>query len=208
MIVYLITNIVNGKYYVGKSMYSAKYRWSQHLAMAKKRTYYFANAIKKYGSESFIVEELSNAETNEQLLELERLWIISLRSYDPKVGYNSTYGGEGTLDTIETRKKKSLSHIGKSHSTLVKIAIGKAHLGKPRPESVKDAVSRANMGNKHCVGRTLSLETRAKISESLRKRNNVKSEYPITRSQADSSTALISPIPSRRYLLETTDSKL
>ncbi len=85
MIVYLITNLVNGKYYVGQTAKSLKARWTEHLHTDRM---YIARAIKKHGRENFVIEQLATAACQEQLDALEGLWIRLLASHVKGVGYN------------------------------------------------------------------------------------------------------------------------
>lgn len=107
MIVYLITNTFNEfkpKIYVGYTKLSFHARWREHCYDAKYGCLlYFHKAIRKYGKESFSHEILAETNTVEEAKELERLWILSLRAYDPDFGYNGTYGGEGCIPTVESR---------------------------------------------------------------------------------------------------------
>ena len=147
MVIYLITNIINGKYYVGKTIHTSHLRWIQHNTWARRgKKCHFSNAIRTYGRTAFVVEDIAFAANHEELLALERLWIVSLRSYDPKVGYNTTFGGEGTIDTIETRQKKALSRLGKRHSEETKRLIGLPRIGKARPQWVIDKCSKGMKG--------------------------------------------------------------
>ena len=91
MVVYLITNTVNGKKYVGQTQRILKQRLKDHRT-DKKRT--IGIAIKKYGWENFTVEILDECETLEQLYESEKYWIAMLNTKAPN-GYNMTDGGIG-----------------------------------------------------------------------------------------------------------------
>lgn len=58
--VYKITNIINGKYYIGSSMY-IKGRWNEHIRCLKNQTHdnrYLQRAWNKYGRENFSFEIL------------------------------------------------------------------------------------------------------------------------------------------------------
>ena len=93
--IYKITNQINGKIYVGKTLTSIEARWKEHIRDAKKvelshRPLY--NAIRKYGVENFIIEQLEECSA-ESVNERECFWIESLNSY--KHGYNATRGGDG-----------------------------------------------------------------------------------------------------------------
>lgn len=94
--IYVITNLINGKQYVGLSKNCLK-RWSDHYSKAyhsnkkddlEKALY---KAMRKYGRENFsfkIIEECPE----EQLAEREQYWIKQLNTYAQ--GYNETPGGE------------------------------------------------------------------------------------------------------------------
>ena len=55
---------------------------------------YFARAIRKYGPDNFIIEEIDTAQTKEELNEKEIYWIDFYNSNSPDIGYNMTHGGE------------------------------------------------------------------------------------------------------------------
>jgi group I intron endonuclease len=70
--VYKITNNVNGKFYVGKTVKTVQNRFCNHCYDAIKRnsTTYLHRAIRKYGKENFIVEKIELC-NNENLNERE-----------------------------------------------------------------------------------------------------------------------------------------
>ena len=66
--IYCITNIVNGKKYIGKTINSITKRFRQHLSDSKrprcnKRPLY--SAINKYGADNFVVEKLIECHPDE-----------------------------------------------------------------------------------------------------------------------------------------------
>lgn len=93
--IYKITNKINGKIYVGKTLKTPQQRWSEHVRdsykdSCKDRPLY--RAFKKYGLENFtldIIEQCPVDKVNER----ERFWIESLQTF--KYGYNATLGGDG-----------------------------------------------------------------------------------------------------------------
>ena len=76
--IYLITNLINNKKYVGKTTNTIKERWQEHCRDSKKkrcekRPLY--DAFNKYGIENFKIEELEYIEDDSKLSEREVYWI-------------------------------------------------------------------------------------------------------------------------------------
>ena len=95
--IYKIINTVNNKIYIGKTEETIERRLYEHKLCVKtgskqSRLY---SAMKHYGVDKFIVEELDHSDSSEELCEKEKYWIKKLNSQDPKVGYNIAPGGEG-----------------------------------------------------------------------------------------------------------------
>lgn len=96
--IYVITNDVNGKQYVGKTNFSIERRFKEHIADSKKercekRPLY--SAMNKYGVEHFYIEQLEEC-SPEDSANREEYWITKLNTYGHK-GYNATKGGDGKL---------------------------------------------------------------------------------------------------------------
>jgi group I intron endonuclease len=93
--IYIVTNLINLKKYVGQTVQAVLRRWQQHKSAAKtKKILHFHRAINKYGPENFKIEWLASAFTKEDANYLEEQWIREFKTYLPEFGYNSTYGGE------------------------------------------------------------------------------------------------------------------
>lgn len=93
--IYCITNLINQKQYVGKTTYSITKRFKEHCKdhtkeKLEKRPLY--RAMRKYGIENFIVQQLIECD-NEELDSYEILYIDKLDTYHN--GYNATRGGDG-----------------------------------------------------------------------------------------------------------------
>lgn len=91
--IYKITNIINGKIYIGKTNRTIEERFKEHcqsIYREEKRPLY--SAMKKYGIENFIIEEIEECPIN-IVDEREKYWIEYFNSF--KYGYNATIGGDG-----------------------------------------------------------------------------------------------------------------
>lgn len=95
--IYVITNDINGKQYVGKTNDTIEARYKYHLQdrrrrKCEKRPLY--SAMNKYGIEHFSIEELEEC-SSEEAPAREAYWIDKLNTYH--YGYNATRGGDGSL---------------------------------------------------------------------------------------------------------------
>lgn len=105
--IYKITNKINNKSYIGKSIDIEK-RWQTHLMPCRQKrepnkTLY--KAFFKYGTDNFSFEVLEET-PEEKLNEREQYWIKYYDSY--KNGYNETEGGDGGATSKDYRKKYGL----------------------------------------------------------------------------------------------------
>ena len=92
--IYKITNLINGKVYIGQSV-DIKKRWQRHkrLSQIKNKDYekYLYRAFRKYGLENFIFEVIEEC-PREALNEKECYYIQLYKSNDEHYGYNETSG--------------------------------------------------------------------------------------------------------------------
>jgi group I intron endonuclease len=182
MIIYLITNNVNGKVYVGKTNQSLKRRWSNHKSVANQgHGTYLHNAIRKYGADNFSVTEVLVAlptAAQEDLSGWEREIISAMGTTNHDLGYNLTEGGEGSLGFVmseETKLKMRNSHLGVKFSEEHSRHKGEAQLGEKNhqfgrkySEEEKHKLSDLLSGERHpWFGLHHSDETKQKISENL-----------------------------------------
>src|ERR1700689_4043923 len=119
MFVYLITNKVNGKKYVGQhSGNNLQKYWNitANRALANpgnRRVLY--RAVRKYGIENFEIKPLVIVDNKWEMDLYETGMIRALDLMNPDKGYNLTLGGEGTpgyRPSEETLQKLSDSHKG------------------------------------------------------------------------------------------------
>jgi len=185
--IYLFTNRMNGKQYVGKTKWDLMKR--DHAAEVRGGSQrLFIRALRKYGMGLFDSSVLFESEDEQLLFKAEREAIQYLETKHPN-GYNLTDGGEGSsgyIFTEEDRQKVSKGLKGKrkseSHRESMRRAWRKRVRGqkrKPLSQQTKERISNALLGNKNGLrnqgplgktpwnkGKTFSEESRRKMSES------------------------------------------
>lgn len=126
--IYKVTNTKNGKFYIGKTTDSIEQRWKRHIedAISGRLDTHFARAIRKWGKDSFIIEEIDTATNEEELNQKEIYWIAFYDS--AKKGYNKTDGGEGG----NTYKYKTEEEIA-----FIKEKIKESKMGRKNPMARK-----------------------------------------------------------------------
>lgn len=95
--IYKITNIINQKEYIGKTVKTVEERWKEHKYDYKKdrcknRPLY--SAINKYGIENFIIEQIEEVDIKD-LSNREIYWIEYYHTFSN--GYNATLGGDDKI---------------------------------------------------------------------------------------------------------------
>jgi len=103
--IYKITNLKNGKFYIGKTS-NIERRWKEHQSLVGKKRHPFYDAILHYGVENFIIEVVDKTDVS-LIDDLEIKWILETRAVE--LGYNITKGGTGG-DTF-TNKSDELKKI-------------------------------------------------------------------------------------------------
>lgn len=165
--VYLVTNLINGKQYVGKTAHSLEARRKCHFEERNDNTP-FHNALKKYGFENFEWLTLFNGCDENFLFEEEMEFIKEHNTKVPN-GYNLTDGGEGSCGykhSKETRRKMSEARKGKKFTEETRRKMSVSRKCRPAPsKETRGKLSEALKGNKNCKGVFPSEETRKKISE-------------------------------------------
>lgn len=163
MIIYKVTNTLNGKVYVGQTVKTLKERWAKHLS-DKSGCLGIKSALKKYGPENFTIEQIDQAESLEELNKKESEWIAIIGSLSP-FGYNLTTGGDHYRLSQESRDKMSKSLTGRK--------LSKSHIEKMSERMRNRIVSQETREktSKRCKGKTtwakgkkFTADHRAKIS--------------------------------------------
>ena len=110
--IYILTNSVNGKQYVGKDTNLPR-RINEHLSGKCPRCPHIHRAINKHGREAFDVEIIEYpGASHEALNAIEKWHIARLDTY--KNGYNCTKGGEG-FDSETVQKNNQNRIVDSTH---------------------------------------------------------------------------------------------
>ena len=132
-VIYCVQHSATGMAYVGQTTIGCAKRWSQHIINARRsgKKPYFYRALAKHGPDAFEVTVLAEAKGKAERDLLERLWILTLRTFDPKCGYNGTFGGDGVVATEAVRRALSKPKPPRSEEHCRRLSIAKK--GKPSP---------------------------------------------------------------------------
>lgn len=106
--IYHITNLQNGKVYIGQTIHSYHKRCKQHvsaLRLLKHRNEYLQNAFIKHGINSFITGSLYHAVCREELDAAEDQYIDYYNTLNPEMGYNLKTGGSNGIPNESVRAK-------------------------------------------------------------------------------------------------------
>lgn len=215
MIVYLITNRIDGKQYVGQHSGSdlQKY-WLRHKYLAinnynKER--YLYRAICKHGFENFEIKPLVIVESKWEMDLYEKGLIKSFNTKSPN-GYNLTDGGEGVIGLPKELLEKRARKISKS-------LMGNQNcLGRFESEETRKKKSEVNKGNKNAlgairtpeyckqksesqIGRKFSEETIKRMSEAAKKRKDSE-ETRLKKSESAKKLGLCPPRRSHEELVK------
>jgi group I intron endonuclease len=175
MMAYLITNLVNGKRYIGITK-MIEHRWMIHKKTAKKSPKWAIHlAMAKYGIDNFEFSEVACAKSWNDLCELEKELIQQYGTYAPR-GYNMTKGGAGALGykhTPDKLKIMSVNRRGKGLGPLSEEHKEKLRIAHSKPEAIAANIARQKGKQQGPPppgfgGRKHSQETRLKMSMSAK----------------------------------------
>lgn len=158
--VYKLTNKINGKIYIGKSI-NIPLRLAGHRTDFRGRAA-IKRAIKKYKWENFDVEILFDDQTvdNYALLALESAFIDYFQATDQKVGYNlCLFATDKSGIPMSKRQKNLLSKQrkgkylgennpfwGKTHNNTTKEKMRQCRIGKKASKQTKEKMSKTRLG--------------------------------------------------------------
>jgi group I intron endonuclease len=201
--IYKITNLINGKIYIGQSR-NLRRRQNEYSRYSEKKGHgLMKRAILKYGWGNFRFEVIEECPAD-LLNEREEFHINEFKSYEKGIGYNMVYGAESHHNHVystELREKRSEQYTGegnpfhgKSHSQASrrsmsesrKLSVGDkaSFYGKSHSAESKAKISEKKRGKlmgeeNHFHGKTHSDEAKKAISDSKRGKPNLLKRIPI-----------------------------
>lgn len=144
MIIYVITNTLNGKQYVGQTIQTLAQRFRAHCWLssgAGGKRMPIALAMHKYGAEHFRIEVLCTCSSQADLDAMELHYATALNTFVPN-GYNLRAGnGRGSV-APEVVEKLRTSNRGKKASEKTRRKLSELHRGKKLSEATRAKLSR------------------------------------------------------------------
>jgi len=189
MIIYKVTNVINGKVYIGKTKNTLESRKCEHIKKSKNPKLYFHSALKKYGNDNFVWEVIYECNNNAELNAAEIKFISEYASN--KCGYNLTTGGDGGY----IFSPNVLSHIGEQ-TKLRNYKFGNPFKGKTHSEETKKIISEKmkewnKTNNSPFKGKTHSEETKKIISEKMKEWNKTNNSPMVGKKHSEESKTLM-----------------
>ena len=111
--IYKITNLVNGKVYIGQTLNPSK-RFKKHIYSLKNNSHYniyLQNSWNKYGIDNFEFKIINSANKLNDANLLEIQYIKLYHSTNPTYGYNIESGGKNSSPSEKTKTKISKTMI-------------------------------------------------------------------------------------------------
>jgi group I intron endonuclease len=178
--IYLTTNLINGKIYIGQHLFLKKKRLNAYYLGSGR---YFKNAVERYGRDNFKRKILRVCFTQKELNVWEYVYIKKYHSQDKNIGYNIASGevhsSNGNPVNNPEVKKKISNTLRKKYlngEMPVRFKRGEEHpmWGKHHSEETKRRISESKKkqlkeDGHPLLGKHHSDETRKKISEANKK---------------------------------------
>lgn len=154
--IYITTNKLNGKSYIGKKTFDKKCLWKEYLGSGIN----IKRAIKKYGKESFDRRIIAYAFSDEELNNLEKYYITKFKATEDGNFYNIAGGGDGGYTLKWASEEVKLKRNKK---------VGQSNKGRKIPQEVIDKIIQTKIKNGTLKG-NLTEDGRRRLSEYAKNR--------------------------------------
>jgi len=181
-VIYRITNMANGKFYIGSADSFARREWQHKYALRRKehKNPHLQASWDKHGEEMFVFEVVEQIPEGEDQLAWEDKWLrdcvgkpdcynVNTLATAPRLGIEHSDEskarisikvqqavaegrGGAFIPSEETRKKMSASLKGNQNA-----------LGYKRSDAEREAIRQRTLGNKNFLGKTHTEEAKAKL---------------------------------------------
>lgn len=190
-VIYQITNMVNGKYYIGSAESFARREW-QHKYDLKRGVHKnprLQAAWNKYGAEAFVFEVIEEIAEGVSQLQIEDVYLmqhagkrecynINASAESPRTGIKLSATAKTNISIGRKGKHGGANHYryGQTVSPEVRARIGAKQKGKPKAPGRKVTEAgrakiqvniEAGRSHKHWVGRKHTEEAKAKMSKPI-----------------------------------------
>ena len=168
--IYKITNLIDGKIYIGQTVNYRK-RANAHISYLKKGTHHNSHlqrAFDKYGEGSFEIDLITECKISE-LDSMERRYIKEYNCLNREHGYNLLGGGQKYREfTLEVREKMSKARKGKPFTEEHKRNISLGNKGKQiSKKSIEKTRLTKKMRKVHCGEKNPNALISNKVAEKI-----------------------------------------
>jgi len=181
-VIYRITNMANGHYYIGSAESFARREW-QHKYDLKRGAHKnprLQAAWNKYGADMFVFEVIEEVPEGRATFDVENTYLmkcvgqpdcynINVDAYVPRLGIPHTEASKLKM-SISTHKVLAEGRGGKfiptehTRSKMAEALKGNQNaLGYKRTDAEKDAIRQRTLGNQNFLGKTHTEETKQKL---------------------------------------------
>jgi group I intron endonuclease len=160
-VIYRITNMANGKFYIGSAESFARREWQHKYALRRNehKNPRLQAAWNKYGEEMFVFEVIEEIAPDRNAFDIENTYLHKVVGQEDCYNINTDAVGmrTGIAHTEETKSKVSASRKGK--------AAGEDHYryGQTVSEEVRQKIGNTQRGKPKAPGRKVSEAGKAKI---------------------------------------------
>lgn len=167
--IYRTTNLLNGRFYVGKheGSFDRRYTGSGTAIMS---------AVEKYGLKNFSVKQIAFGDSRAELYEIEkRLVRLHRKIFGAAKMYNIVEGGWGSVGYVcseetkekirQKRKLQGPTRLGSKQSEQTKNLIRQKRLGTTASAETKEKMRISHLGNTNPLGFRHTEESKIKIRQ-------------------------------------------